>query len=643
MNSVSHKISLDIHKTGTQVFLPMMRGDSKRSIVISLTEGRVPYDIHGVSLAKFSCVKTSGNFFDDSCKLDYKDNTIVYNVDPQVLACVGAVNCQITLTGQDGGILSTPTFGILVGDTLYSEKPIVEDSEEFNFLTRYIADVQKNLGDINIRELSPAIVGNASGSTIQIDDSASLPLRKLSIYGKSVQNGTPTPSFPIDIVSVGENGVVLSNVFGKSVTGLTEKKSFSSNGITFTINDDGSVTANGTATDVANLNVAEYNNWYLPKGKYKFSIGITSNSLVLIVGAKGGNVPYAYGKNEIEFECTKSGKENGNCVIQIQAGVTVSNITFYPMIRLHSVIDGSFEKHKSPKSLSVSTSNGLKGIPVTDPALATYTDDNGQMWYADEVDLDRGVYIKRTFAYTCTGNETWKVSDNQYMTSATRYDGVVSCDFGGAGDTQVVCSHFAYNGINVPGTWVNNTPGNTLSLRVYVHNDVIASLDKLVEFIKEQYNSGTPITYVGKLASPIETPLSDDEIAQYNALKMNYPNTTILNDEDAYMNVEYVVDTKSYIDKASGSSSYISYVDLPSSKWQGSQSPYSQVVDIAGVTENSRVDLNPSIEQLAVFHNKDIAFVTENEDGVVTVYCIGQKPVADYTIQATITEVIANG
>ncbi len=66
---------------------------------------------------------------------------------------------------------------------------------------------------------------------------------------------------------------------------------------------------------------------------------------------------------------------------------------------------------------------------------------------------------------------------------------------------------------------------------------------------------------------------------------------------------------------------------------------YSQVVQIDGVTENSQVDLTPSVEQLAVFHEKDLAFVTENVDGVVTVYAIGQKPPNNYTIQVTITEV----
>jgi hypothetical protein len=87
----------------------------------------------------------------------------------------------------------------------------------------------------------------------------------------------------------------------------------------------------------------------------------------------------------------------------------------------------------------------------------------------------------------------------------------------------------------------------------------------------------------------------------------------------------------------------VSSVTILANSWVGAASPYSQVVTIPGTTEYSKVDLNPSVEQLAIFHEKDLAFVTENEDGVITVYCIGQKPTTDYTMQVTITEVAANG
>lgn len=91
--------------------------------------------------------------------------------------------------------------------------------------------------------------------------------------------------------------------------------------------------------------------------------------------------------------------------------------------------------------------------------------------------------------------------------------------------------------------------------------------------------------------------------------------------------------------KAGSGKATIGEVAIFANKWVGDSSPYSQVVAVAGVTPNSQVDLTPSVEQLAVFHHKDLAFVTENEDGVVTVYAIGDKPLNDYTVQVTITEV----
>ena len=86
----------------------------------------------------------------------------------------------------------------------------------------------------------------------------------------------------------------------------------------------------------------------------------------------------------------------------------------------------------------------------------------------------------------------------------------------------------------------------------------------------------------------------------------------------------------------------IGTVELLASEWNDSETSenlYWQRVTIEGVTKKSQVDLTPSVEQLVVFYEKDLTFVTENDGGVVTVYAIGQKPAHDYTIQVTITEV----
>ena len=83
----------------------------------------------------------------------------------------------------------------------------------------------------------------------------------------------------------------------------------------------------------------------------------------------------------------------------------------------------------------------------------------------------------------------------------------------------------------------------------------------------------------------------------------------------------------------------VNSVTLFAHNWIGNSSPYWQVVSIPNVTPYTKVDLQPSAEQLAIFHKKDIAFTTANEDGVVTVYAIGDKPKNDYTIQVTTAEV----
>ena len=57
-----------------------------------------------------------------------------------------------------------------------------------------------------------------------------------------------------------------------------------------------------------------------------------------------------------------------------------------------------------------------------------------------------------------------------------------------------------------------------------------------------------PINIIYQLLDPAEIPLTDGEIAAYRALHTNKSDTTILNDADAHMSVEYAADTKIYID-----------------------------------------------------------------------------------------------
>ena len=87
----------------------------------------------------------------------------------------------------------------------------------------------------------------------------------------------------------------------------------------------------------------------------------------------------------------------------------------------------------------------------------------------------------------------------------------------------------------------------------------------------------------------------------------------------------------------------VTSVTLYAGDWEGDGDTFSQVANLPGVKVNTKVDLQPTVEQLQEFHHRVLGFVAENEGGVVTVYAIGDKPTDDHVIQVTLTEVEATG
>lgn len=65
------------------------------------------------------------------------------------------------------------------------------------------------------------LVGSETGNPVSCDDAYSAPLCGLTVYGRSTQDGTPTPDNPVPIVSAGDGGtiaVTLSDGNGKTQT-----------------------------------------------------------------------------------------------------------------------------------------------------------------------------------------------------------------------------------------------------------------------------------------------------------------------------------------------------------------------------------------------------------------------------------------
>lgn len=82
-------------------------------------------------------------------------------------------------------------------------------------------------------------------------------------------------------------------------------------------------------------------------------------------------------------------------------------------------------------------------------------------------------------------------------------------------------------------------------------------------------------------------------------------------------------------------------ITLLANSWVDEEEEYwfSQVVEIEGLTNKSNVNLKLTAKQHIALLNKNILFVAENENGVVTVSAIGQKPKNNYTLQVEVSEV----
>ena len=86
----------------------------------------------------------------------------------------------------------------------------------------------------------------------------------------------------------------------------------------------------------------------------------------------------------------------------------------------------------------------------------------------------------------------------------------------------------------------------------------------------------------------------------------------------------------------------ITTITLRASNWTGNSNPWSQVVNItadANIGISSKLDPQPTAQQIVSMQNEEISIMLSNECGHVVAYAIGNKPTVDYTMQALITEV----
>lgn len=588
MNDSIFRISLDIHEHGSQAVLNVKKTDTGRKLYITLRAGGTPYIIEDDCYAVFKATKPDGSILYNACTIE--NNEIIYEFTEQTCTAVGRCRCEIALYGLDDKLITSPRFALLVDGTIYPDEFVVS-TDEFSALAKQISDSLESTGAANkaaqnavesanraneaaedanqaaeeaqkasdnaneaASKWGPrfaecvthteqalteeqkaqardniggagAIEVDAYGGAISVADASNQLLRSLSLYGKTTQDGTPEPTDVLDescipLVTAGESGSVEVTITGKNLLNIPEDFSVS--------------------------RYWEQKNLFIPAGTYKLS---WSGSV------PGGNdVPYfRFFDNMWGFSLFTDGREQTVTLKQDETYIGIysngynsagsAGVTSSVSQLMLSVEGGAFEPYKVPQTMTINTPDGLCGKPVDNGG--NYTDENGQQWVCDEIDLARGVYIKRIHTVDFSKGEwveefsdslgedgdfwgsIFRLSDNAQMVAAKE-------------GMPVLCSHINW------ASGLSESAYTSDGINVHADYMIISLGDFPQEILEELAENSVKVQYV--MATPEEIPLSAEELEAYAALHTNKPNTTIVNNGGANMALLYVADTKTYID-----------------------------------------------------------------------------------------------
>ncbi len=133
MHSIPYDLRLDVGRMGSQAAVTVARRDRRaRLLRVRLFSGANPVPLAGDMLAVLRGLKPDGEILYNDCALN--GNAIEQAMTDQMMAAVGLVECELTLYGADGLVLTTPRFDVYVTDTLYADG-VIESTDEYTGLT----------------------------------------------------------------------------------------------------------------------------------------------------------------------------------------------------------------------------------------------------------------------------------------------------------------------------------------------------------------------------------------------------------------------------------------------------------------------------------------------------------------------------
>lgn len=334
----------------------------------------------------------------------------------------------------------------------------------------------------------------------------------------------PTPEFPLPITSAGnydaeeEKYEIGIGVTGKNLFNASKVPTKTRGGATVTNNGDGSFTVSGSgalteqfssSSNISHNETIEL----LKKGKIKLEQNGNCNphALVQLVKSNGTKTWFLLNDSITEAEVTENMLQDEECKLSYYFysvnGREIISGTSYPV--LYQEGDGTFEPFKQQLT-TLQLPNPIRGIPVA--SGGNYTDADGQQWICDYIDRERGKYVQcvQEIVFDGSNDEVWNYSGKCVFVEIN--------DYNRFGQIEALCDCFKY------GTWENVSMGYVNNCyTVFQYNTWIrlriaffkTDIGNNVQEFKSWLQSN-PVTVLYRVDEPIETDLTQDQIAALN-------------------------------------------------------------------------------------------------------------------------------
>ena len=242
------------------------------------------------------------------------------------------------------------------------------------------------------------------------------------------------------------------------------------NGVTMTINEDGSVTATGTATAQADFYFSNKNSQtnlvYVPSGTYTLSAAGLANGVKLIVSGSGANgFPYkelTESSNSVTGTVTNGDAPFNYLVFRVPSGATVSN-TYNVQLQLDSTATGytSYAGHTYPLTLPSTVYGG------------TLTYDGDGVWT-----VESRPYYASYAGETLVG--PWVSSMDAYTPGGTPTTGAQVVDLGGTATDYTLTTEQVVTLLGQNNIWADC--GDTsvtyrADIQLYINKMIAAALN----------------------------------------------------------------------------------------------------------------------------------------------------------------------